>query len=78
MSTIPAGAPKARSLEGTDEVERAGEALVVSQDGRPVTEGVPVAGAARRPLFGRARHSVVSAASDTFLPAPELWEALHR
>lgn len=77
MGTIAAGVFKARCLELMDEVARTGEPIVVTKYGRPVARLVPLDDRApARALFGRARGTVVSVADDTFVPEPELWDAL--
>ncbi len=76
MTTIAAGAFKARCLELMDEVARTGEEIIVTKYGRPVAKLVPLGGPPPRPLFGRARHTVVHVADDAFAPTPELWSAL--
>lgn len=75
MSTIAAGVFKARCLELMDEVARTGEEIVVTKYGRPIARLVPLE-CPPRPLFGRARHTVVQVADDAFAPTPELWSAL--
>lgn len=76
MGTIAAGVFKARCLELMDEVARTREEIVVTKYGRPVARLVPLEGPPPRPLFGRARHTVVQVADDAFAPTPELWNAL--
>lgn len=76
MGTIAAGLFKARCLELMDEVARTREEIVVTKYGRPVAKLVPVDGPPPRPLFGRARHTVVHVADDAFEPTPDVWSAL--
>jgi len=77
MSTVPAGVFKAKCLELMDEVERTHEEVIVTKYGRPVAKLVPVHGARRAPLFGRAKGTVVHVADDAFMSEPELWAALN-
>jgi prevent-host-death family protein len=77
MSTVPAGVFKAKCLELMDEVERTKEEVTVTKYGRPVAKLVPMQGERPRPLFGRAKGSVVHVADDAFMPEPELWDALN-
>jgi prevent-host-death family protein len=74
MGTIPAGVFKAKCLELMDEVERTKEEIVVTKYGRPVAKLVPVQTERTRPLFGRAKGSVVRVDDDAFAPEPELWD----
>lgn len=76
MGTIAAGLFKARCLELMDEVARTREEIVVTKYGRPVAKLVPIDGPPPRPLFGRARHTVVHVADDAFEPTPDVWSAL--
>jgi prevent-host-death family protein len=77
MSTIAAGVFKARCLELMDEVARTREAIIVTKYGRPVAKLVPLEDERPpRPLYGRARGTVVHVAHDAFAPEPDLWCAL--
>ena len=76
MSTIAAGVFKARCLELMDEVARTRQEIIVTKYGRPIAKLVPLNGPPPRPLFGRARHTVVHVAEDAFAPTPELWSEL--
>lgn len=76
MSTVPASVFKARCLELMDEVEHTREEVIVTKYGRPVAKLVPLTDTRRRPLFGRAKGTVVHVADDAFAPEPELWGAL--
>jgi prevent-host-death family protein len=76
MSTMAAGVFKARCLELLDEVARTRDEIIVTKYGRPVAKLVPLKGAPPRPLFARARHTVVHVADDAFAPTPELWSEL--
>ena len=77
MSTVPAGVFKSKCLELMDEVERTKEEVIVTKYGRPVAKLVPVQGTAPKPLFGRARGSVVSVKKDAFDPELEVWDSLN-
>jgi prevent-host-death family protein len=77
MSTIPAGVFKAKCLELMDEVERTKKEVVVTKYGKPVAKLVPVQGGPTKPLFGRAKGTVVTISEDAFAPEPELWDALN-
>ena len=75
MTTVAAGLFKAKCLELMDEVERTKEEIVVTKHGRPVAKLVPVHGDKARPLFGRARATVIYVGEDAFKPEPDLWTA---
>jgi prevent-host-death family protein len=77
MSTIPAGIFKAKCLEIMDEVERTKEEVIVTKYGRPVAKLVPVHGLPSKPLFGRAKGTLLAISDDAFDPEPEHWNALN-
>ncbi|MDZ4695243.1 MAG: type II toxin-antitoxin system prevent-host-death family antitoxin [Deltaproteobacteria bacterium] len=59
-----------------DRVDRTHEEIIVTKHGRPVAKLVPVSTAKPKPLFGRAKGTVIRTAEDAFHPQPELWSTL--
>ncbi|MGB0910907.1 MAG: type II toxin-antitoxin system Phd/YefM family antitoxin [Nitrospirales bacterium] len=74
MKTIKASDFKARCLQLMDEVSESGEPLVITKNGKPVSQLVPYR---RRPstLFG-ALKGTVGVQGDIVSPLDETWEAL--
>ena len=74
MNTIKASEFKARCLQLMDEVSETGEPLVITKNGKPVSQLVPFR---RRPstLFGALKGSV-EVRGDIVSPLDEDWEAL--
>jgi prevent-host-death family protein len=74
MKTIKASEFKARCLQLMDEVSQSGEPLLITKNGKPVSQLVPY-----RPkpstLFG-AMKGTVTIQGDILLPLNEDWEAL--
>ncbi len=78
MKTIAAGQFKQRCLALLDEVDRSGEAIVVTKRGRPVAQLVPVP-SARPDDWTGAMRSQGEIVGDLVAPAAgaDDWEALH-
>ena len=57
---IAAGAFKARCLELMERVRETGAEYVITKHGRPVAKLVPVVEAARQPLFGSMKGTVLA------------------
>lgn len=72
MRTIKASEFKAKCLQLMDEVDRTGEEVLVTKNGRPVSKLVPVR--ERRSLFGAMAGSVTEN-GDLIPPVDEPWEA---
>ena len=74
MKTIKASEFKSRCLQLMDEVSKTGEPLVITKNGKPVSQLVPYR---RRPstLFGALKGSV-KVRGDIVSPLNEDWEAL--
>lgn len=74
MKTIKASEFKARCLQLMDEVAETGEPLVITKNGKPVSQLFPYR---RRPstLFGALKGSV-EVRGDIVSPLDEDWEAL--
>jgi prevent-host-death family protein len=77
MSTVPAGVFKAKCLEIMDEVERTKEEVIVTKYGRPVAKLVALRETTRKPIFGRAKGTVVFIQDDAFDPELNIWDALN-
>lgn len=74
MRTIKASEFKARCLKIMDEVAASGEAVVITKNGVPITQLIPVK---RRPatLFGALKGSM-SIQGDILAPVDARWDAL--
>jgi prevent-host-death family protein len=73
MKTIKASEFKAKCLQLMDQVERTGEPLVITKNGRPIAQLGPLE---RRPhtLFG-AHRGLIEIKGDIVLPIDDGWEA---
>jgi prevent-host-death family protein len=73
MKTIKASEFKAKCLQLMDQVERTGEPLVITKNGRPVAQLGPLR---RRPapLFG-AHRDLIEIKGDIVSPIDDEWEA---
>ena len=74
MKTIKASEFKARCLQLMDEVSQTGQPLVITKNGKPVSQLIPYR---QRPstLFGALKGSVI-VQGDIVSPLDEDWEAL--
>ncbi len=74
MKTIKASEFKARCLQLMDEVSETGEPLVITKNGKPVSQLVPYR-PKRSTLFGVMK-GTVTIKGDILSPLDEDWEAL--